>query len=123
MIGTRIAIHAARRRVKAREFTYAEEWHLDSSLGPGWRARMEYGVIVATAVVQSCWQIDRPSKAITNPGREAPIHDRVNFHFGDFSDGRWIWDLADVRRVSPSVPCRGRQGIFIVDLEEDQIHA
>jgi hypothetical protein len=32
--------------------------------------------------------------------------------FGDFSRGRWAWELADVRLVLPPQPCRGYQGLW-----------
>ncbi|MBP0020280.1 MAG: ASCH domain-containing protein [Cyanobacteria bacterium SBLK] len=34
---------------------------------------------------------------------------------GDWSSGRWAWDLRNVRAIDPLIPLRGRQGLFNVD--------
>ncbi|CAO3439867.1 hypothetical protein [Azospirillum argentinense] len=35
-------------------------------------------------------------------------------HFGDFSPGRWAWELGEVRALPEPVPWRGAQGFFDV---------
>ena len=32
--------------------------------------------------------------------------------YGDYSDGRWAWRLVDVEPLDPTVPARGRQGLW-----------
>jgi hypothetical protein len=32
--------------------------------------------------------------------------------FGNYTPGRWAWLLADIQRVDPPVPARGRQGLW-----------
>lgn len=39
-------------------------------------------------------------------------------HYGDYSRGRWVWFLEDIRPLNPPIPAKGRQGWFDVDLEE-----
>lgn len=34
--------------------------------------------------------------------------------FGDYSDGRWAWELGDVRLVDPPVACKGQRSIWSV---------
>ena len=60
------------------------------------------GVIVATAHLDACVSIDL---------RTTPV-DRREQAFGDYSPGRFRWDLTDVRRFAEPIPYRGRQGLF-----------
>lgn len=41
--------------------------------------------------------------------------------FGDFSNGRFAWELANIRRIKPFY-VKGRQGLFDVDIPEELIH-
>lgn len=36
--------------------------------------------------------------------------------FGDYSDGRFAWAFADVRRLPEPIPCSGLQGLWTVPL-------
>lgn len=40
-------------------------------------------------------------------------YDSDQLPYGDFAPGRWGWLLADVERTPP-VPCKGRQGVFLL---------
>ncbi|MDP3703221.1 MAG: hypothetical protein Q8R78_02410 [Candidatus Omnitrophota bacterium] len=37
--------------------------------------------------------------------------------FGDYSPGRWAWELKNPRRLAAPIPCRGRQGMWDVPPE------
>lgn len=41
-----------------------------------------------------------------------PTLGRWQWAFGDFSDGRFAWELVDARRLDPPVPARGRLGLW-----------
>lgn len=36
----------------------------------------------------------------------------LEFHFGDYTPGRFAWILQNVRRIRPAVPTRGKQGLW-----------
>jgi activating signal cointegrator 1 len=61
------------------------------------------GAIVAVCRLVGCEQSRGPDRW--------PTLERA---FGDLSEGRWAWRLADVRALDPPVPCRGMQGLWTV---------
>jgi activating signal cointegrator 1 len=64
------------------------------------------GAIVAVCRLVGCEQSRGPDRW--------PTFERA---FGDLSEGRWAWRLADIRALDRPVPCRGMQGIFPVPEE------
>lgn len=42
----------------------------------------------------------------------------IEYMLGDYSAGRYAWQLMDVKRFDTFMPCVGRQGLFNVDLDE-----
>lgn len=46
-------------------------------------------------------------------GDAVDISDELDY--GDWTPGRWAWLLSDVHRLAEPVPCKGRQGVWIVD--------
>ncbi|MCY3851804.1 MAG: hypothetical protein OXF75_13560 [Acidimicrobiaceae bacterium] len=118
VIGERIAIHAAARRLTAPAHNRlpfpVREAAFPLWLNSGWR--MPYGAVVATATVTAAGRvIDR----IRN-GSEGTIlsqDEGTVYHFeddglGDYSVGRWVWSLEDVEPLAEPVPARGQQGIW-----------
>lgn len=59
-----------------------------------------YGVTMCVAQVVACHKIDAAFRARLTPQERA---------FGDFSDGRYAWQLANVQAVEP-YPVTGAQG-------------
>jgi len=41
--------------------------------------------------------------------------------FGDFSSGRFAWEIKDVRRFKTPIPAKGRQGFFFGHVEPDRM--
>lgn len=110
LIGQRIAIHAARRiptekkmlglvsyeAILAMQRALAEH-RLSLSTAPR-------GVILCTAVLYNARRVP------LDAWRSMPPPDL----FGDYSPGRWIWELRDVQQIPKPVPFLGRQGWFDV---------
>ena len=67
------------------------------------------GAIIAIASVTACHRSDSPT--VEQLLRARPRRER---RFGDFSSGRWVWVLDDVRQVESPLPCRGTLGLWEV---------
>jgi len=70
-----------------------------------WYMGLPYGKAVAVVDLASCIKI-----------ADHPIHDKLwreERAFGDFTPGRFAWELQSVQRVRP-FPVRGRQRLFEV---------
>ena len=119
LVGTRIAIHAAKRRPRP------SEWNDDVTVAVAGE-ELPLGAIVATAQIDGCamvlsdgftslpkrlgvgevWVIDRNS---LDP-RDAYLMD--SDPYGDYSDGRWIWLLSGVTSLTLRIEVKGRQGVW-----------
>ena len=120
LIGRRIAIHSARRQPRF------SEWNFETSLA-AISLPMPLGAVVATAIVKQCVQVvcSGFSSVIENdPGPEKVWVLSKNAPepyqpcqidtdpYGDYSEGRWIWLLEDVRAIEPPVSACGFQGLW-----------
>lgn len=74
---------------------------------------LPFGAVVATAVIGGCCEVP-----VGGPFRsaylrrwldESPPSERA---FGDYTEGRHVWRLDDVRRLSEPVPTRGFQKLW-----------
>ena len=119
LIGQRIAIHAARRQPRF------SEWNEETQaavIG----LPMPLGAVVATAVLEGCVQVvcsgfgpvieeddSGPEKVWVLPKNAPEPYQPYQMDadpYGDYSEGRWIWLLKDIRAVDPPVEARGFQG-------------
>ena len=118
-IGQRIAIHAAKRKVKTKDLN-PEEFDMSvEALNPGWRAFIPYGALVCTVRLVGAEQVDAGQYNIPLLPASGPQARRTAFErtFGDYSPGRWMWKLSDLRIIEP-VPYRGQRGMFELDLDQ-----
>ena len=123
LMGHRIAIHAGKRPVRIREWSYAMRYAMyhdseDSRLPSDW----PYGVVVATARLACAHKVEWTSGDMVQlrPGAQPCLTDCAHYlragynetidPFGDFSPGRWLWFLRDVEKVVPPAPAKGSQG-------------
>jgi hypothetical protein len=126
LLGKRIAIHAAKRVPRRGELGEDVEAAIGGALGrDDWFGRdgLPLGAVVCTAVLDmACrvastpdtrwWaQVDRictrqsPEPYATyNCGIQTDL-------FGDYSIGRWCWELMNVQVLPDPIPARGRQMI------------
>ena len=85
---------------------------------------MPYGAVVATADLVECWYIGhvnwKGQRCIGTGGSFTGTHDDERYDyidgdellFGDWREGRWAWELANVKPLPVPVPCRGKQGLW-----------
>jgi hypothetical protein len=83
--------------------------------------RMTTGSIVATANLVGCHMIYKTiDHGIHISGRgddvydaESVIHiDRPELHFGFYEEGRYAWELDDVKMLTEPIPVKGQQGLW-----------
>ena len=103
ILGCRIAIHAAKTNkgmwLAAQD---KELWKVClEALTFDERGFLPSGVIVATALVEVSIPTERLKPDI----------------FGNFSQGRFGWMLADIRPLDTPIPAKGAQGIFMASLD------
>lgn len=101
-----LAIHATRRRDWIDHIRLFPE-HTDITYSPG--------CVVAVAELVAI----HPSAELIR----RPTFDIGQLRYGDFTTGRWIWELRNVRRIEPVV-VRGNMGLWELPRDvEDQIRA
>lgn len=84
------------------------------------RLRMTTGCIVATAELIECWEIrmiDEDAEALFKKHHPTIVDNKfVNLKdeimFGNFTKGRFAWELANVQILDTPIPARGKQGLW-----------
>ena len=122
IVGQRIGIHAAARLI--RHFDWAnmgpELWKATVGLFPD-AAGIPYGKIVATAELVGVGQVtERRNNTVVCRTRDDGLfraHDDGLFvveddGFGDYSVGRYVWQLANIEALPVPVAATGRQRIW-----------
>ena len=66
------------------------------------------GCVIATARLVDCL----PTGCIGDPHPRVPARDSSEYAFGDYSPGRWMWCLSEVRRLDKPIPARGTLGLW-----------
>jgi hypothetical protein len=56
----------------------------------------------------------------TETARRLLFVDELELRWGDFSDGRFAWELVNRTRLETPVPCRGAQGLWNVPFDVEQ---
>jgi len=94
LMGRRIAIHAAVRKMRFKDMS---QEFIDACYdvfgGCHWSGMLPYGVVVCTAILSDA----------------KPVEEVEHDLFGDYNPGRWAWKLDDVQPIKPHVPAKGRQ--------------
>lgn len=73
------------------------------------------GVILATAELVECWEItENRSLRLEGIMRAVPLSEE---YFGDYSPGRYAWELADVRQLTEPIPAKGQLSLWEYPLE------
>ena len=108
VIGERIAIHAGRTIVlhPGCETVAA----IAAIYGAGqWRRAVPRGAVIATAILAGAQKVSYLQDGIAygeSCGQAIPADP-----YGDFTPGRWLWLLTDIRAIEP-VPARGHQRLW-----------
>jgi hypothetical protein len=72
------------------------------SMGLHYPEALPLGAIVAICDLEGCFRIDPGPLLISNQEKA----------FGDYTPGRFMWMLENVKRVNPPIPAKGKQGIW-----------
>ena len=116
LLGSRIAIHAGKRKPR-HTMDSAVLARMEDSFGElsktylplGVATRLPRGVIVATARLVSAGKVvqHEDNKAIMDvPTNPFTTIRRPIDPYGDYSVGRWIWFLEDIRELDEPIPAR-----------------
>jgi len=103
LLGATIAIHAAKRVERAEAGARLAEI-CRARWGAGWERILPRGAVVGTGRLTACWRTGERYRSI-GADEEA---------LGNWSPGRYAWQLADAKPLLRPVPWRGQQGWFEV---------
>lgn len=79
-------------------------------LGAGFRS---YGDLPRGALVGVC-VLDHATEITADFAAKLAVTNPTEYHFGDYTPGRWAWALRDVQALPAPIPFRGSQGAFDV---------
>lgn len=97
-----LAIHAAKREaIKYEALDWPFDVRTDVLARLGQPDYLPRGAVICICDLVDCRPTDVVGPELTN----------MNVFFGDYSPGRFAWELANVRRVGP-FPARGSQGFW-----------
>lgn len=126
-----LAIHAASRLVKGEMTMFQCSWSWCAALEPmgfrmgdgkSWENELPFGAIVAVCDVVEVrktesfrlGEIETPKCHGASSSTVVTWTERM---LGDFSLGRYGWELSQIRSLPEPVPCRGKQGLFDLDAD------
>ena len=102
-IGEPLAIHAALVRPGSESSLSAGQLvRLEQIFGADWRETLPRGKVVCIADLDSIQKIEW----------NTVVRNSDNRLFGDYTLGRWMWWLKNVRPVDPPQPARGWQSVW-----------
>lgn len=117
----RIAIHAAARTL-AEVFKKMPELTVSSIYEAFWRKGWEpeevdelpVGMVVGTAEIAGCYKIEtlEPDLAMLRSGDDVVGVSGLELRLGDFTPGRYAWELANPIIFKTPVPAIGRLGFW-----------
>jgi activating signal cointegrator 1 len=69
------------------------------------------GVILATCTLSDCFQVieDKKTSAILDVGVTVSGNE---YKFGDFSEGRFAWEVLNINILPAPIPAKGKLGIW-----------
>lgn len=105
--GDLVAIHAAK-QADTKGFEMMSPYHSDmaaeafAQVGVDLATPLPTGKVVCVSLFCKCWPAE-------NTVFDLGSYER---HFGDYSEGRWIWRMPVIYRITEPIPARGRQGLW-----------
>lgn len=122
LIGQRIAIHAAKRKVREHDYYNTPNgvsWQMYFHHGVNWHKTIPYGAVVATAMLVDVFHVKEVEshclkvEVLASPG----LHTSIPIDpFGDYSLGRYVWSLIDIEKLVIPVEAKGAQGFWKCDV-------
>ncbi|MXY35645.1 MAG: ASCH domain-containing protein [Dehalococcoidia bacterium] len=98
LVGQRIAIHAGKEMVLTHD--HRVEATLQAEFGDNWPYDLPRGFVVCTAVLTRVWATtDRPARYGVDV-------------YGDYSPGRYVWELDAIDALDDPAPAVGHQRIW-----------
>lgn len=78
------------------------------------------GVILATCQLSNCFKVfaDKGTSAALEVGRMVRIVEGDEYQFGDYSEGRFAWELRDVNALYEPIPAKGKLNLWEHPLTE-----
>lgn len=80
------------------------------------------GAVIAIAELTECWEVVGKSHVpvlgthvltdSTGSKMFGITQDTNEFHFGDFTPGRFAWEMSNVQQLPQPVPAKGQQGLW-----------
>jgi activating signal cointegrator 1 len=124
-LGQRFAIHAAKKpEPRSMAFTVDVEAAIERGLQlkSGLWQTLPFGAVVCTATLVEAYQVRRWthstgdiefSGSVGGSRTVGMTLSSDELLYGDFQQGRWLWEFSDVKRLVPAIPARGMQGIWM----------
>ena len=111
-IGRRIGIHASQTVITNRNQMDPETWDAMVKIyGIEWNKVLPRGAMVATALLRSAHRV------LEIEGGEAHLIGSteriITDPHGDYSPGRWLWILRDIRPIDPPEEINGRGPLWV----------
>lgn len=129
LIGQPLAIHAAKKRSdECRLRWIRHKMNLSLDAGPEGLPSDEitnavrdyellpFGAVICLVRVIKCWQTE---DAIATPDTLTP----AEVSWGDFTPGRFCWEVQKFYTFEKPIPCIGRQGLFDWNIPQEWIDA
>jgi hypothetical protein len=91
---------------------------------------LPFGCVVATVNLVNCWHIVSNPWTVTNLAKRYAVFcgptypERIIYPsgqellFGDWTPGRYAWELADIKVLPEPIPARGHQGLWKWEVPE-----
>jgi hypothetical protein len=100
-----LAVHAGRRLSPAARALCRREPFAGLLRGAGWPDpdSLPLGAVLGTVELVACRRVEELGPDVLSEAERA---------LGDFTPGRWAWELSDPRPLAVPAPARGRLGIF-----------
>lgn len=73
------------------------------------------GAVIAVGRLEQCYNVKADSGTAAILGEDAELVDGAEYIFGDFSAGRYAWEMTDMRLLEEPVSAVGRLGLWNFD--------
>lgn len=122
-----LLVHASKRWNA--EMEERQEWlgeNLREMVGPHTDLVLEFNAVPVLGAIVAIADLVECSPTIDAVKFSGSLDQRIELMLGDFTVGRFAWQIENVRRLPQPVPCRGQQGLFdpptgVIDQVADQL--
>lgn len=104
VLGATIGVHAAKRLIARDDLDPLCARICDDEFGLHWERTLPRGLVIGAGRLVACWQTAARRRQVTQEEQA----------LGDWSDGRYAWQLIDTVQFARPIPWRGQQAVFDV---------